>query len=240
MPNETNADTLALPLTQAYPFLASAGLGNEAEVIRASKDQLGSYTTTLKRARIISLLTSNNLLDQFVTNHWHFGATDKGKREIKRLVNIYDRWIKTGGKDIDEGDNSDEDAGTEFALETHLRDYLAENLAALEPGMTLWPVGQDQDAVEFSVDKNNHRIDILARDSAGTPTVIELKVSRGYEKTIGQTLYYRTKIKEMLKVGKVRIIIVAREISPELKAATADLPDVSLFEYRLTMSLTKL
>jgi len=62
-------------------------------------------------------------------------------------------------------------------------------------------------------------------------------VSQGHEKTIGQTLYYRARIKELFKVKKVRIVIVAREISPELRAATSELQDVLLFEYHLSMTL---
>ncbi len=79
----------------------------------------------------------------------------------------------------------------------------------------------------------------LAKDRDGIPTVIELKVSRGHEKTIGQSLYYRARVKELFKVAKARIVVVAREISPELRTATTDLQDVSLFEYRLSMSLKK-
>lgn len=236
---ELTTETEALPLTRAYPFLDANGLQAEGQSIRASKDQFGSYTSTLKRAKVVALLNSKGLLDAFVAEHWQHGASDKGRREIKRLVRIYERWVETGSATPESGDQADEDAGSEFALEEHLRDYLAENLHVLEDGMTLWPVGENQEAVEFAVDDSNRRIDILAKDRDGIPTVIELKVSRGHEKTIGQSLYYRARAKELFKAGKVRIVIVAREISPELRAAISDLQDVSLFEYRLSMSLKK-
>lgn len=238
MGNELTIEYEALPLKRAYPFLAANDLEAEGQSIRASKDQFGSYTTTLKRAKVVALLSSKGLLDAFVAEHWQHGASEKG-REIKRLIRIYERWVETGGTTPESGEQDDEDSGSEFALEEHLRDYLAENLHVLEDGMALWPVGENQEAVEFAVDDNNRRIDILAKDRDGIPTVIELKVSRGHEKTIGQSLYYRARVKELFKVGKVRIVIVAGEISPELRAATTDLQDVSLFEYRLSMSLTK-
>jgi len=133
---------------------------------------------------------------------------------------------------------SDGDREGGFVLEEHLREYLANNLHVLEDGMTLWPVGQDQNAVEFPVG-GNRRIDILARDRSGVPTVIELKVSRGHEKTIGQVLYYRARVKDLFKAESARIVIVAREISRELRAATSELQDVSLFEYRLSMNLNR-
>jgi hypothetical protein len=238
MGNELTIEFEALPLKRAYPFLEANGLQAEAQGIRASKDQFGSYTTTLKRAKVVALLSSKGLLDAFVAEHWHHGASEKG-RAIKRLMRIYQRWAETGGTAPEGGDQDDEDAGSEFAQEEDLRDYLAENLHVLEDGMTLWPVGENQEAVEFVVDDTNRRIDILAKDRDGIPTVIELKVSRGHEKTIGQSLYYRARVRELFKSGKVRIVIVAREISPELRAATSDLQDVSLFEYRLSMILKR-
>jgi hypothetical protein len=67
--------------------------------------------------------------------------------------------------------------------------------------------------------------------------VIELKVSRGYEKVIGQCLYYKNRLKQLLNSTKVRIIIIAREINPQLKIAIEDLPDVELFEYKLSVKL---
>lgn len=239
MGNELTIEYEALPLRRAYLFLAAHGLQAEAESIRASKDQFGSYTSTLKRAKVAALLNSKGIFDAFVAEHWQHGASDEGRREIKRLIRIFERWAETGGTSPESGEQDEEGAGGEFALEEHLRDYLAENLHVLEDGMTLWPVGKNQEAVEFAVDDNNRRIDILAKDRDGIPTVIELKVSRGHEKTIGQSLYYRARLKELFKVGKVRIVIVAGEISRELRAATADLQDVSLFEYRLSMSLKR-
>ena len=68
----------------------------------------------------------------------------------------------------DELDNGgSEGPGTEadrFAYERDLRDYLAKNLSVIEPGMALWPVSDPETAVEFRVDNNGRRIDILAKD----------------------------------------------------------------------------
>lgn len=127
-----------------------------------------------------------------------------------------------------------------FALEKHLRDHLAGNLNDLENGMTLWPVKRGQNAVEFRVDKKNRRIDILARDSSGIPTVIETKVHTGHERTVGQVLFYQDCVRKILKVERVRVLIVAKQVSAELKAATASLPDVSLIEYSGTKTFRKL
>ena len=140
---------------------------------------------------------------------------------------------------IDDATEDEVEAGTKFALEEHLRDYLAENLGILETGLSLWPV-ENGDAVEFPVDEQgpSRKIDILAKDRGGLPVVIELKVSKGHEKTIGQVLYYRAKIKQRFHAEPVRIFIVAAEISPELHTAASEVPDVLLFKYSLAMKVT--
>jgi hypothetical protein len=135
---------------------------------------------------------------------------------------------------------ADPDKDSGFALEEHLRDYLAKNLRVLEDGMTLWPVDRGQRAVEFRVNEKNRRIDILARDASGIPTVIETKVHRGHERTVGQVLFYQDCVRRILKMEKVRVLIVAKQVSTELKAATARLPDVSLIEYSGTKTFRKL
>jgi len=228
-----------LPLKLAWGFLQSHGQAKAAEEIRDSKEKLGSYDSTLKRAKVLAELTRNGLLDRFTAEHWPEGATQDGHKEVQRLTRIYERYQKSVGAPteeptIDEGESAQ---GTAFAYEEHLRDYLAQHLELLENGLQPWRVG-DEDAVEFPVD--GRRIDILAKDKSGLPVVIELKVSRGHERTIGQALYYRAKVKELLKADKVRIFIVALEISPELRAAAQEVPDLFLFEYSLSMTIQPL
>ena len=127
-----------------------------------------------------------------------------------------------------------------FASEMQLRDYLVKSLIKLENGMTLWPVERGQRAIEFRVDDRNHRVDILARDVNGIPTIIETKVGRGHERTVGQVLHYQECVRKILKVERVRVLIVAKEISAELISATTSLRDVSLVEYKEKGIFTKL
>jgi hypothetical protein len=154
------------------------------------------------------LLRRKDLLDKFIETTWHFALTPAGKRKLNRYDQIYSRYEKSGGSvSSPNAPTEDEsEAGTKFALEEQLRDYLAENLGILEPSLSLWPV-ENGDAVEFQVDEQGptRRIDILAKDHDGLPVVIELKVSRGHEKTIGQALYYRARIKRRFGTERVRI-----------------------------------
>jgi Endonuclease NucS len=213
----------SLPLRLAWGFLEANGLATEATQIRKSPEQLGSYTTSLRRAKIVGLLRRKDLLKTFIETNWRFALTPEGQKKLSRYDHIYSRYEKSGAAALPSTNDATEDeteAGTEFALEEQLRDYLAENLNILEPGLALWPV-EDGDAVEFQVDGQgpSRRIDILAKDGAGLPVVIELKVSRGHEKTVGQALYYRARIKQRFGAARVRIFIVAAEISRELLAA---------------------
>jgi len=106
--------------------------------------------------------------------------------------------------------------------------------------MTLWKAADGQSPVEFQVDESGRRIDILGKDKEGIPVVIELKASRGHERVIGQALYYRECIKEKLNAPKVRTFIIAREISDEVRIASRAVPDVELFEYKLSMTVTRI
>ncbi|MGA2652972.1 MAG: hypothetical protein ABSF28_20830 [Terracidiphilus sp.] len=237
-------DFESLPLRLAYSFLATNGLETEATEIRKSPERLGSYTTSLRRAKIVALLRKNDLLKQFIETTWPFGLTPSGKKKLNRYDLIFSKYERAGESGSLPNNNTTEneiEAGSEFALEEQLRDYLAENLGILEPGLSLWPV-ENGDAVEFQLDEQGptRRIDILAKDQGGVPVVIELKVSRGHERTVGQALYYRARIKKRFGVKLARIFIVASEISRELRDAASEVSDVLLFEYSLAVKVSRI
>jgi len=81
----------------------------------------------------------------------------------------------------------------------------------------------------------------LAIDKDNNYVVVELKVSKGYDRVIGQLLRYMAWIdsNQAEPTQKVRGIIIAREISNDLHLATSKIPDVELFEYDLSVSLRK-
>lgn len=134
---------------------------------------------------------------------------------------------------------SQDEGPSEFAYESDLRGFLAKNLSVIEPGLRLY---QDEgiSGIEFPV--GGRFVDILAVDAAGRLVVIELKVSRGYDRVVGQLLRYMAWIdKNQAERGQaVRGIIAAREISEDLKLACSYLPNVTLYEYELSVSLTKI
>ncbi len=88
--------------------------------------------------------------------------------------------------DVDEDEVEEASAAQAFAFERDLRNYLSKNLA-VEPGLALY---KDEEFVGIEFPVGGRFIDILAVSKTGDFVVIELKVSRGHEKTIGQPLGY--------------------------------------------------
>ena len=142
--------------------------------------------------------------------------------------------IPNGKLIIDE--DAEPECSTEFAYEADLRNYLSKNLSFIEAGLKLY---QDEDITGIEFDVGGRRIDILAVDAKGALVVIELKVSRGYDRVVGQLMRYMAWIrKNQAEAGQqVRGIIVAREISEDLWLACSLLADVKLLEYELSLKL---
>lgn len=128
--------------------------------------------------------------------------------------------------------------GNEFAYEKDLQNFLAKNLFSIEEGLSLY-VEEEISGIEFPV--GNRFIDILATDKDNNYVVIELKVSRGYDKVIGQILRYMAWIRKYhAEEGqKVRGVIVARDISDDLVLACSEINNIELYEYNLSVSLSK-
>jgi hypothetical protein len=145
------------------------------------------------------------------------------------------------GDDVEETVQGDvqelaEEGSPEFAYEKDLQNYLARNLNLIETGLTLFE-DEGINGLEFPV--GGRFVDILATDSKGNYVVIELKVSKGYDRVVGQLLRYMAWIrKNQTEPGQsVRGIIVARHISEDLLLACSGVQGVQLFEYALSVSL---
>ena len=146
---------------------------------------------------------------------------------------------KTSEPPPDEGSSPNDGPPTgsaEFAYEADLKNYLAKNLAVIEAGLTLYEE-EGINGIEFPA--GGRFIDILAVDSNNDFVVIELKVSRAYDRVVAQLMRYMVWIaNNQAETGqKVRGIIVAREISEDLLLASALVPNVLLFEYQLSFAV---
>lgn len=234
-------DWKALPLREAYRFGIEHSLQEETSAIRDMEIEWDlSYTSSLRRGFVIQLFKEKGLLEAFKEAYWPNGNTPNGERRIRRYLKIkqqYNDFLSSGQPPVlkDEEELASEQ---EFAYESDLRDFLATHLRVIEPGLSLY---QDDvgNGIEYPVGGGG-RIDILAKDQDGRLVVIELKVSRGRNPTIGQLLYYMGWVDANLsRTGKSRGIIVAKEILDDLRLACQRAPDVSLYRYNLSVTTSK-
>jgi len=168
----------SIPLREAYAFANGKGLSEEVADIRSMEIEWDrSYTSSVRKGLIIRLLKDNNLLDEFIENYWPTGTTLIGEKRIRKVLNIsaeYEGYISGDTIDEDEQFTRDE-TSFEFALESHLRDFLAKDLGIIEAGLKLFEL-DGRSGIEYSLDGG--RIDILAVDRSNRIVVIELKLSR--------------------------------------------------------------
>lgn len=137
---------------------------------------------------------------------------------------------------IEEPPEKNPETSSEFAYEHDLRDYLARNLHIIEPSLKLY-TDEGITGVEFPV--GGRYIDILAVDQNGDYVVIELKVSKGYDRVVGQLLRYISWIRKNQAEPEqgVRGIIIAKQISEDLRLACSELPSITLYEYGLSVAV---
>jgi endonuclease len=136
--------------------------------------------------------------------------------------------------EVMEGD--DVIASSEFGAEKDLQSYLSKNLSALENGLRLY---EDEGLTGIEYPVGGRFIDILAVDADDNFVVIELKVSKAYDRVVGQLLRYMGWVEKNISEGKtVRGWIIGREISEDLKLATERVPDISLFEYEISFKVS--
>jgi len=141
-------------------------------------------------------------------------------------------------EDADNAENTAPEAH-EFAYENDLKNFLASNLSIIRPTLSVYRE-DDITGIEFPV--GNRRIDILAVENGNDFVVIELKVSKGYDRAVGQLLRYMGWIEQNLaEPGQnVKGMIIARSISNDLRLATSRIDDVELYEYELSISLNRI
>ena len=159
--------------------------------------------------------------------------------KIKDPPPIYKDDSKNNGVlGSDSFDDISKESEQEFAYEKDLQNYLAKNLQLIEPGLKLF---QEDDITGIEYPVGGRFIDILAIDKNNNFVIFELKVSKGYDRVIGQLLRYVGWVeKNMATDGqKVRGIIVCKEITDDLLLACSKIQDINLFEYEISFKINK-
>jgi len=230
----------SLPIREAYRFAEAHGLHSEIDEIKKI-DPDAPWARGLRKAYIIDLFERRGLFEQFKNEHWPYGDSPGGKSKQRFYLGLKARHDETE-PDADAAVETTEEAFEEaveeaqsFAAEADLRDFLAKNPDCIERGLSVYSEG-GRSGVEYAIDGG--RIDILAVDKDQRLVVIELKVGRGRNKTIGQLLYYMGWVdKNLAKDVPCRGMIVAKDISEDLITAVRRVPDVSLCRYKLSVTV---
>ena len=230
-----------LPIEKAYEFAKDHGLGDKVQEIKGRNfEELSpGKANATRKGLIIELFEENRIYADFVGKYWPDGSTERG--ELRRRLFI--KFAQEYRDDIVDGDGEDgvddiEGSFFNFAMESHLRDFLADGkMELIEPGLTLYR-DEKRIGVEFAVDSGSGSIDLLAVDQKGKFVVIELK-NRKSRLALAQLLYYMAWIDKNIgnKVKPCRGIIIANDLSNELMLSVSIVENVAIKKYKLTFSI---
>lgn len=217
---------------QRYPKLQPCSL--RAHLVQAS-------TNDRSRLHHPSTNTSDDLLFKVDSGQFRLYEAGKDPAPIHEFLEGDVARQEEITADVDEEDHGESLPGSsEFLLERDLQNYLAKNLDCIESGLKLY---ESDDIKGFEYEAGGgRRIDILATDSAGNFVVLELKVSKGYDRVVGQLLRYVNWVRLNLAEPRqwVRGMIICRSMSEDLRLACAGIPNVELYEYPLSVSVSRI
>lgn len=138
-------------------------------------------------------------------------------------------------------DTTEDPATTDllFPLESHLRDFIAQNINTISINgkrLRLYADDNGREGIEYPTEVG--RIDILTVDEEENFVVFELKLSRGSDHTLGQLLRYMGWLKQKYgETKEVKGVIVANPIDDKLRFAASMTPNVILYEYQISFDL---
>jgi hypothetical protein len=166
------------------------------------------------------------------------GIWEIRKNEYGKLIVAQSGLIECNIEGESEASNSEDDQLL-FPVESHLRDFIAQNIGIIKINnhkLKLFIDENGRDGIEYPTEVGP--IDILALDEDGNYVVFELKLSRGVDRAMGQISRYMGWIKKkMAGTKKVHGIIVAKNVDEKLKYAASIIPEIALFEYELNFKI---
>ncbi len=137
------------------------------------------------------------------------------------------------------GDTRDIESASEFALESHLEEFLHANWANIPWGRRLRLYKTpDSDGRQYPA--GTWSIDFLAEDQdTGGLVVIELKRGQTSDSTIGQVLRYIGWVRENIANADQEVdgVIVCREMDEPLRLAVRGQPNISVLKYVVDFKL---
>ena len=176
---------------------------------------------------------------EFIENKQFWGAYFQGG---VRQITEGDFKIIIGEKSLVEqiATSKDIESQTEFALETHLEEFIYLNWGKINWGskLELYET-EEQNGRQFPA--GTWSIDFLAIDkNTSELVIIELKRGKTSDATVGQLLRYINWIKENVAndAQNVRGIIIAKEVDDALKYAVKNLDYIEIKRYKVDFQLS--
>lgn len=160
--------------------------------------------------------------------------------EFRRATVWYSRYRSEYSEDSDyrasieagSMDDATENNGQLFGLERDLQIALRAEIDQLEKGFHVIDEGKERSVA-------SGRIDITAKDAAGSIVVIELKAGTARGKDVGQVAGYMGDIVEEESGKNVRGILVAADFDQRAKSAAKVIPGLSLRAYSFNFGFTE-
>jgi hypothetical protein len=197
---------------------------------------------SVRKGCLVELFEARGVIEAFIAQHWPARDTPAGverRAQFLRRKTLNERRLR--GEPVADSDDESEDLDEPplFALEAHLRDFIAGNLARMtiaSKRLTLFKDESGRGGVEYPTAVG--QIDILTTDSEGSFYVFELKLERGPDRALGQLARYMGWVKLNL-AGERRVVgvIVASSIDEKLRYAVSVIPDAILLEYEVAFKI---
>ena len=227
----------------ALAFAAAHDLQIQANRIRSMRIHRSiKQPWVVRKGCFVALFETHGVIDAFVVQHWPTRRTPAGERcrdlylaqmALNERLLANDPLDTAGAVEAfeDSLDTLIEAVEATFGLERALQAALRSNIEQLEPGLQIIDGGKERTT-------EAGRIDILARDAAGTTVVIELKAGMARPEALTPLLAY---------VGVIageeqrppRGILIAEDFHPRVIFGARAVPSMQLWRYRFKFTFEK-
>jgi restriction system protein len=164
-------------------------------------------------------------------------ATINGHRdEIEKLISGL-----PAAPTLVSSDPTVEDPG-EFAMESHLEEFLIQNWAQTELGKQydIYEIDGERVGQQYPTDTGPLDILAISKDKKRL-LVVELKKGRASDAVVGQTMRYMGYVGEVLaEPGQtVQGVIIAHDDDPKIRRALSVVPHIAFYRYQVSFKLLK-
>jgi hypothetical protein len=239
---KANALNAILFINDPSRFIACVSLSHRFQIMRAlgfgDPNELKNYGE--------QVVTSNRRIIEGFKEKFGFKASPRTLSEFLYSNNVRPCWQQQSDDQLKSPiestiDASEELREIEFAMETHLEDFLVRNWESTELGKRYELIEEDGEVVSQQYQTDVGRIDLLVKDKTNKQfVIIELKKGQTSDDTIGQVARYMGWVKTNRANGQdVKGIIIAGANDARLQYALKAMSNVELFVYKVSFALEK-